>query len=217
MDAWVTSLTEIMSVISGALLVPVLCAVLLCFACMLLALGTFLRDCTERRRQRRILKAIATTCDDPDVDSSDLWKQLQSAKHPLTTFVVRGLPSLPPVADVVRKRLTDLENDIAGQISRLSFLTRVGPMLGLLGTLIPLGPALGGLGSGNVQQLSGGLVVAFAATVVGLVSACSSYGIGLVRRSWSERDMDDLEYIVNRLYPEVPLHVPETKMGSGRG
>jgi biopolymer transport protein ExbB/TolQ len=191
-----------MSVISGALLVPVLCAVLLCFACMLIALGTFFRDCSERRGQRRTLKALAASCDDSDLDPSELWIRLQGAKHPLTAFVVRGLPSFPVAADVVRKRLTDLENDFSVRIARMSFLTRIGPMLGLLGTLIPLGPALAGLGSGNVQQLSGGLVVAFAATVVGLVAACMSYGIGLVRRSWSERDMDDLDYIVNRLYPE---------------
>lgn len=214
MDRTATLLTEIMSVISGALLVPVLLAVLLCFACVLIALGNFFRDFTGRHRRRCILKELATACDDPGSESTELWKQLQIANHPLTAHLVRQLPSLPPLADVVHKRLTDLENDFAGQLARLSFLTRVGPMLGLLGTLIPLGSALAGLSSGNVQQLSGGLIIAFAATVVGLVSACISYGIGLVRRSWSERDMDDLEYIVNRIYPEVSRHASETKMGS---
>lgn len=213
MDRTVTSLTDIMSVISGALLVPVLLAVLFCFASVLIGLGNFLRD-SLGWRHRRILKELATACDDSALKPLEVWKRLQTANHPLVAYLVKLLPVPPPSADVVRKRLTNLENELAGQLARLSFLTRVSPMLGLLGTLIPLGPALAGLGSGNVQQLSSNLVVAFAATVVGLVSACIAYGIGLVRRLWSERDLDDLEYIVNRIYPEGSHHASEAKMGS---
>lgn len=199
MDRTVTSLTEILSIISGALLVPVLLAVLCCFACVLVAFGRFLRDSIARRPQR-VLRELAAACDDAGLEPQDLWKRLQIAHHPLAAYLVKRLPALPSSDDVLRKRLTDLESDFASQLARLSFFTRIGPMLGLLGTLIPLGPALAGLSSGNIQQLSGNLVVAFAATVVGLVSSCMAYGIGLVRRLWAGRDMDDLEYIVNRIY-----------------
>ncbi|QVL34843.1 MotA/TolQ/ExbB proton channel family protein [Telmatocola sphagniphila] len=195
-----------MSVISGALLIPVLLAVLICLAGVLVLSGTFLRDWAIRARHQRPLKNLVLACDEPQLELSDVWKQLQSARNPLIAALIRGLPTRPASADVLRKRLSDLESDTADVIAKLSFLTRVSPMLGLLGTLIPLGPALTGLSSGNVQQLSSNLVVAFAATVVGLVTSCISYGIGLVRRSWASRDLDNLEYILNRLYPEKPDH-----------
>lgn len=214
MDKAVASITEVMSVISNALLLPVLVAVLGCLAWALVSLGGFLRECAGQRRHRQLLAGLASACDDTGVAPDELWKRLTATGHPLTERLVRDLPTPPATADVVRKRVTDLESEVADSLARLSFLTRVGPMLGLLGTLIPLGPALTGLGAGNMQQLSSNLVVAFAATVVGLVASCVAYGMGLVRRGWSGRDLDDLDYIVNRLYPEGTTHAAEAKVGA---
>lgn len=74
-------------------------------------------------------------------------------------------------------------------------------MLGLMGTLIPLGPALMGLASGNVAEMARNLVVAFTATVVGLLVSGATYGIGLARRTWYARDVSDLEFLSQRLAP----------------
>jgi biopolymer transport protein ExbB/TolQ len=213
MEKAVSSITEVMSVISNALLLPVLLAVLGCLAWVLVSLGGFLREYAVRRRHRQVLARLASACDDVGMAPDELWKRLVAAGHPITDRLVRDLPARPAAADVVRKRVTDLEGEIADSLARLSFLTRVGPMLGLLGTLIPLGPALTGLSAGDMQQLSSNLVVAFTATVVGLVASCIAYGMGLVRRGWYGRDMDDLDYIVNRLYPEGTTHAAEAKVG----
>jgi biopolymer transport protein ExbB/TolQ len=204
MESIVSFLTDVMSVISVALLLPVLVAVLACLAWVLVLAGGFLREWAGRGSRRRVLAELASVCDDSSLGPADLWKRIQTAGHPAVTFLVRGLSTRPPTSEPVRKRLTDLEAATAGSLARLSFLTRVGPMLGLLGTLIPLGPALTGLSTGNIQQLSSNLVVAFTATVVGLAVSCLAYGMGLVRRSWYGRDLDDLDYIATRLYPEAP-------------
>ena len=74
-------------------------------------------------------------------------------------------------------------------------------MLGLMGTLIPLGPALSGLSSGDMSALGSNLVVAFTATVVGLLISGVAYGVGLLRRVWYARDLTDLEFIATRLTP----------------
>jgi biopolymer transport protein ExbB/TolQ len=214
MENAVSSITEVMSVISNALLLPVLVAVLYCLGWVLLSSGGFLREWAGRRRHRHLLAGLVSACDDPTLEPPDLWKRLQTAAHPLALLLVKGFSVRPATAEPVKKRLTDLESSIADVLARLSFLTRVGPMLGLLGTLIPLGPALNGLSAGNVQQLSGNLVVAFTATVVGLVVSCLAYGMGLVRRSWYGRDLDDLEYLVSRLYPEGVSHASEEKVGT---
>jgi biopolymer transport protein ExbB/TolQ len=213
MENAVSSLTEVMSVISNALLLPVLVAVLFCLGWVLVSAGGFFREWAGRRSRRRALAGLVSAGDDSALGPADLWKRLQTAPHPVAAFLVKGLPTLPPSPEPVRKRLTDLESATADSLARLSFLTRVGPMLGLLGTLIPLGPALTGLSAGNAQQLSGNLVVAFTATVVGLVVSCLAYGMGLVRRSWYGRDLDDLDYLVARLYPGGPVYASEAKVG----
>ena len=65
-------------------------------------------------------------------------------------------------------------------------LSRAGPILGLMGTLIPLGPGLTALGSGDIDVLATALIIAFDTTVVGLLIGLVAYGIGRVRRRWYE-------------------------------
>jgi biopolymer transport protein ExbB/TolQ len=213
MERAVSSLTDVMFVISNALLLPVIVCVLASFAWVLVIGGGFLRELATRRRPRTALVELTSACDDPAVEAGELWKRMQSSPHPLVEFLVKGLATRPASPDALRRRLTNLESDIADSLARLSFLTRVGPMLGLLGTLIPLGPALNGLSAGNIQQLSGNLVVAFTATVIGLVVSCLAYGMGLVRRSWYGRDVDDLEHLVRRLWPGEASRAAEAQVG----
>jgi biopolymer transport protein ExbB/TolQ len=72
-----------------------------------------------------------------------------------------------------------------------------------MGTLIPLGPALSALANGNIQALSGNLIVAFTATVVGLLVSGVAYGMGLARRIWYASDMTSLEFIAETMAPAV--------------
>ena len=51
-------------------------------------------------------------------------------------------------------------------------LVKVGPSLGLLGTLIPMGTALASLATGNLDAMAGQMVVAFTTTIIGL--ACGT-------------------------------------------
>lgn len=72
------------------------------------------------------------------------------------------------------------------RIERADILTRVAPMLGLMGTLIPLGPGLAGLGQGNLSILTGAVNVAFDTTVLGLLAGIVGFVIGRLRRRWYE-------------------------------
>ena len=81
-------------------------------------------------------------------------------------------------------------------------LVRFGPALGLMGTLIPLSPALEGLARGDVAQLSENLRVAFSVTVLGLLVGALAFSISLVRDRLYAQDLSDLEYVVAALEPE---------------
>jgi biopolymer transport protein ExbB/TolQ len=78
-------------------------------------------------------------------------------------------------------------------------LVRFGPALGLMGTLIPLSPALDGLAKGDVSQLSENLRVAFSVTVLGLLIGALAFSISLVRDRLYAQDLSDLEYVVSQL------------------
>ena len=99
----------------------------------------------------------------------------------------------------MEKLLQDYELIIGKEIQHLKILTRIAPMLGLMGTLIPLGPALMGLSSGNVQALASNLVVAFSTTVLGLLVGGIAYTLMVIRRGWYIQDFSDMEYIVEGL------------------
>jgi biopolymer transport protein ExbB/TolQ len=118
-------------------------------------------------------------------------------------YVERFRRQTAPLRDnalAVKKCLDDLEIDIARRMARLALATRVGPMLGLVGTLIPLGPALTGLASGSLDALAGNLIIAFTTTVFGILVGGFAYAIGLVRRTWYEQDLSDLEFLVALRY-----------------
>ena len=74
-------------------------------------------------------------------------------------------------------------------------LVRAGPALGLMGTLIPLSPALTGLANGNTSALSQNLRVAFSVTVVGLLIGAVAFGLSLSRDRLYGQDLSDLEYV----------------------
>ena len=74
-------------------------------------------------------------------------------------------------------------------------LVRAGPALGLMGTLIPLSPALTGLANGNTAALAQDLRVAFSVTVVGLLVGAVAFALSLSRDRMYSQDLSDLQYL----------------------
>lgn len=79
------------------------------------------------------------------------------------------------------------------RIERADFITRLAPMLGLMGTLIPLGPGLAALGDGDVKILSTAMSVAFDTTVLGLLCGMIGFVIARLRRRWYDKALSLME------------------------
>ncbi len=79
------------------------------------------------------------------------------------------------------------------RIERADLLARVGPMLGLMGTLIPLGPGLAALGRGELEVLAEAVTVAFDTTVMGLLTGIVGFILARLRRRWYDKVLDALE------------------------
>lgn len=72
-------------------------------------------------------------------------------------------------------------------------VTRVTPMLGLVATMIPMGPALKSLADGQLDAVSGNLTVAFSAVILALVAASLTYWVVNVRRRWYAEELVEIE------------------------
>jgi biopolymer transport protein ExbB/TolQ len=89
--------------------------------------------------------------------------------------------------------ITLVLNTAKKRIERADFLAKLSPMLGLMGTLIPLGPGLAALGDGDVKILSTAMSVAFDTTVLGLLSGMVGFVIARLRRRWYDKALSLME------------------------
>lgn len=85
-----------------------------------------------------------------------------------------------------------LELHLLKLIEPLRITSRVAPMLGLVATMIPMGPALISVSSGNAQGMAQNLVVAFSAVIIALLAAAITYVVLTVRRRWLLTELDAL-------------------------
>ena len=76
-------------------------------------------------------------------------------------------------------------------------VSKIGPMMGLLGTLIPLGPGIIALGQGDTYTLSESMLTAFDTTIAGLVAAAVCLVISTIRKRWYDGYMSDLDTLIN--------------------
>lgn len=94
---------------------------------------------------------------------------------------------------LARKYLENEEDKTEKSLEKTDIITRIGPTLGLMGTLIPMGPGLAALGTGDVNTLSQAIIVAFDTTVVGIGAGAVSYFVSKVRRRWYEEYLSNLD------------------------
>jgi biopolymer transport protein ExbB/TolQ len=189
--------------IAEALRVPVLILAVVALALVLLELGSFAVELVRRRRRDfgRLQRAVGSAREALHVGDSE---RAVAALRPVSWSTAMETTATQLVHDVghdnrMAKQLADFDFGSLRRLERTRMLVRAGPALGLMGTLIPLSPALAGLAAGNVRQLSVNLRVAFSVTVIGLLTGALAYGISLVRDRLYGQDLSDLEYIAAAL------------------
>lgn len=79
------------------------------------------------------------------------------------------------------------------QLENPRIASRVTPMLGLVATMIPMGPALKSLSDGNLAKVSDNLTIAFSAVILALIAASITYWVVNVRRRWLAEELLEIE------------------------
>ena len=183
--------------ISTGLLVPVIVILILLFLRSLLLIGSFFGQYLAiHKSAAQIRKALTgITRDTIDTVSENLPKK----SNMLVVSYIKKMIEAKDCMPEVQRLLAEYEIAADKDLSTCKMLSKLGPMLGLMGTLIPMGPALAGLASGDIESMARNMQVAFATTVTGLVAAAIGYVTQQVKQRWYMQNMTNLEFLAEIL------------------
>jgi biopolymer transport protein ExbB/TolQ len=144
----------------------------------------------ERRGMKEDIPALLKRMDTTDaagilrlVSSSRLLKR---QKKMMETLAATDEVSETSLSACAQKLLATEEAHYRRVLAPTDLIAKLGPMFGLLCTLIPLGPGIVALGQGDIQALSASIGIAFDGTIVGVISAAVCFAISYLRTHWYE-------------------------------
>ena len=95
------------------------------------------------------------------------------------------------------------EDQVRATSQTARLLVKVGPSLGLIGTLIPMGTAMAAMASGNLEAMAGQMVVAFTTTIVGIAVGAIAFAVLSAQQHWNQHTIRDLRYIAEAMADEL--------------
>ena len=180
--------------ISNGLLVPVIVGLLYFFVNSILLLGIFFNQYLIYSKQTKLLKKTLDSLRADDMEKLTV----EAGKLPQSNFTgfLHNIIEAPSKA-YSNRLLADYEVRADAELGKYKLLTKFGPILGLMGTLIPMGPALAGLATGDVASMAYNMQIAFATTVVGLFVGAIGYVLLQIKQRWFVAELADLEFIAD--------------------
>lgn len=192
-------ITNVLYWLSTGMMIPVTLLLLFFFARALIMIGGFYGLYITRNKIN--VKLNREIDSEPVLTTMDKLSNYPQKNSQLLSTLER-IKANKDQSAMLDKILGDYEILSDKELSKSKLLVKIGPMLGLLGTLIPMGPALVGLATGDVSSMASNMQVAFATTVVGILIGAIGFITLQVRQRWVADDMNILEYVVESLKQE---------------
>lgn len=190
-------ISDILYWISTGLLVPVIVLLIIFFGRSLLLIGCFFGQYLAIRRTASL---IGRELDGLTAQTVTTLAERLPKKNPsLVVVYLNRMLEARDNAPIRQRLLADFEIEADRDLSTSKTLSKMGPMLGLMGTLIPMGPALVGLSAGDIASMAYNMQVAFATTVVGLFAAAVGFITQQVKQRWYLQDLANLEFVAELL------------------
>ncbi len=178
-------LESFLFIISSVLLFPVVTALVLITCWVVVFFGWFLREYLDRRQGRFVFLDRYRTVLSSEVDATTDRSNLDIA---------------------LERLLQACELGLIKSLDRIRFVIRVGPALGLMGTLIPMGISLSAMAQGDMPKMAGSMVTAFTTVVVGLACSVLAYVMSLVKEKWVRADMREMEFMTEGMLRSAGQH-----------
>ena len=196
-------LTGSLDVISQSLTIPVLVILLVIVIITIITLGGIIAEYTSRRNVpvgtiRDLIYEINSAGSVEELKNVISNAKIPKSQKKVLTEIASSESLGVTSREALARKLFEFEEEkTLKKLQRTDIITRIGPTLGLMGTLIPMGPGLAALGSGDVATLANAIIVAFDTTVVGIGSGAVAYVISKIRRRWYEEYSSNLQLFVN--------------------
>lgn len=186
-------ISDILYWISTGLLVPVIVLLIILFVRALLLIGSFYGQYLSIRKTEALLREELNAL--TPVTVAELSGKLPEKSSSLVISSIRQILNAQDSPAQIQRLIANFEIAADKDLAISKTLTKLGPILGLMGTLIPMGPALAGLASGDIASMAYNMQIAFATTVVGLVAGAVGFLTQQVKQRWYLQDMTNLEFI----------------------
>lgn len=187
------NISQILFLVSDSLLIPDIIVLLVLFVRALFLVGSFYNQYITKYKNERQLRPILNQLTPERME--ELQAALPEKDNSLYIKYLRAILVRPADDTYADYMITNFENDAEKDLVTSKLLAKVGPVLGLIGTLIAMSPALTGLSQGDISKMASNMQVVFATTVVGLVVSL----VGLVtlqfKQRWYAKEVNQLDYI----------------------
>lgn len=182
--------------IANSLLIPdVILLIFFFFRALVLLGGTYNQFMTRRKH-----RSLDTAIKELRTETLDNLRLMVSGKQgSLLEKYLDDMLNNPPSEAYADYIITHFETESAKDVNLSRLLTKLGPVLGLIGTLISMSPALVGLSTGDISGMAYNMQVVFSATVVGLVISAVGLFTQQLKSRWYAKDVNRLDY-VSRIY-----------------
>lgn len=179
--------------VANSLLIPDIILLLILFIRALVLIGSFYNQFIVKRKNDKNISRFINNMSLEDIP--ELNSLLPKYDNSLFVKYMKDMLNKPYSENYADFLISNFENEADKDISLSKLLAKLGPVLGLIGTLIAMSPALVGLSAGDIAGMAYNMQVVFATTVVGLVISM----VGLVtmqfKQRWYAKDVNNLEYI----------------------
>ncbi|MBN9506325.1 MAG: MotA/TolQ/ExbB proton channel family protein [Altererythrobacter sp.] len=183
---------------------PVMLLLWVCVAFALYYAGSYLIEAVRRRSEREGFDIKRWLQEGRVLDTSEERRAALPAGLRHMLAAIQELNSAQALhhgglENVVAEHEEKLRHELDGPRA----LVKVGPSLGLIGTLIPMGSSLAAMASGNLNAMAGQMVVAFTSTIVGLATGTLAYGLVALRQNWVSASIREQRYLAEVVATEL--------------
>lgn len=195
------TLTSLIHILSESLLTPVVVLLVISIVIVILSFGGLINEFISRKPIKSadledLIRRISFSSDvsqmKEEINNSDLFDYQKEILIRIANNHDIGSDARKALASEL---ISAQETRLIKKTNKTDILVRVGPILGLLGTLIPLGPGLAALGSGDISTLAQSLTIAFDTTVTGLTVGAVAYLVSKYKKQWYEAELIDVETV----------------------
>ena len=203
------TLTSLIHILSESLLTPVIVLLVISIVIVILSFGGLINEYISRKPIKSkdledLIRKISFSTNVDQMKEEIANGDLFDYQKEVLTRIADNYDIGPDARKALASELISAqETRLIKKTNKTDILVRVGPILGLLGTLIPLGPGLASLGAGDIATLAESLTIAFDTTVTGLTVGALSFLISKYKKQWYESELIDVETVAEAVLETI--------------